>query len=296
MSRLLVIGASGQVGHHLMRAAGDEATGTFLSTELPGLRQLDVRDAGAVEALLEEVRPEWVVLPASATHVDRCETDPGPAYEVNVRGVANVAGAAARLGARLAYFSSDYVFDGEAGPYGEADPVSPICEYGRQKVYAEHAVLRAAPDALILRTTVVYGWEPQGKNFVYRLLGHLERGEPIRVPADQVGSPTYAPGLARATLKLVERGEPGIWNLVGDALANREEFAREAARVFGGDPDLVVGISTAELGQDAPRPLGLGLRIDRARPIVGDDLPGYPEGLRLMAAERATAEEAPGDA
>jgi dTDP-4-dehydrorhamnose reductase len=296
VSRLLVIGASGQVGHHLMQAAGDEAVGTYHATPVAGLRQLDVRDADAVDVVMRDVTPEWVLLPASATNVDRCEAEPGPAYEVNVRGVANVARAATRHGARVAYFSSDYVFDGAAGPYGEDEPPRPICEYGRQKVLAEHVVLQSAPHALILRTTVVYGWEPQGKNFLYRLLAHLERGEPIRVPADQVGSPTYAPGLARATLGLVERGCEGVWNLVGGRLAGRDEFAREAAVAFGGDPGLVVGVTTAELGQAAPRPLRAGLRIDRARPLVGADLPGYPDGLRLMAGERRVAQEAPADA
>jgi dTDP-4-dehydrorhamnose reductase len=296
VSRLLVIGASGQVGHHLMRAAGSDAVGTYHQRAVEGMRALDVRDADAVLDVIEDERPEWVLLPASATNVDRCESEPGPAYEVNVRGVANVVRAATRVGARVAYFSSDYVFDGEDGPYDEDEPPRPIMEYGRQKVFAEHAVLQSAPDALILRTTVVYGWEPQGKNFVYRMLGHLERGEPIRVPADQIGSPTYAPGLARATLALVERGEAGVWNLVGDALADRATFARAVAEAFGGDPDLVVGVSTAELGQAAPRPLRLGLRIDRARPLVGADLPGYPDGLRLMADERRAAQEAPADA
>lgn len=287
--RLLIIGASGQVGHHLMQAAaarGDEATGTYSAHPGGALLPLDIRDAAAVQDTVRAVDAEWVLVPAALGNAERCEAEPEAAAQINVAGVENVARAAARTGARLGYFSSDYVFDGRDGPYDEQALPAPICQYGHQKLAAERAVAALVPDALIVRTTVVYGWEPQGKNFVYRLLGALEDGAPLRVPYDQVGTPTYAPALAHATLRLMDAEVGGIWNVVGSERVDRAEFAREAARVFGGDPGLVEEVDTASLAQLAPRPLQAGLKVDKAAALVPDLLLGYREGLRRMASER----------
>jgi dTDP-4-dehydrorhamnose reductase len=293
---MLVIGGSGQVGYHLLQAAKRrnlQTLGTFNATVEDGLRQLDVRDAGTVERLVQEIAPSTILMPASATNVDRCEEDPRAAYEVNVVGLANVITAANAAGATLVYFSSDYIFDGRAGPYDERSPANPICHYGTQKLIAEHLVLAQAKDALIVRTTVVYGWEPQGKNFVNRLLRAFGAGERITVPSDQIGSPTYAPDLADATLDLLADGARGIVDVVGRELAARDELARETARVFGYGPALVEAVPTAALGQAAARPLNAGMLVELAERRLGRELVGYTAGLRRMLTERPASQEGP---
>ncbi len=283
----LVIGASGQVGEHILHQAGlagHGALGTYHESERPGFTQLDIRDSGQVDRLIRQTRPAVVWLPAATTNVDYCETHPEETFATNVAGVYHVLEATHRAGAKLVYFSSDYVFDGHAGPYAENDVPRPLSEYGRQKLAAEHAVAVHASDALIVRTTVVYGWENGGKNFVVQLVQKLRRGERMRVPSDQVGSPTYAPDLARTVVALADSPSRGLFHLVGPDLVDRLVFARAAAEAFGLDPSLIEGVPTRELAQGAPRPLEAGMITQKGSSIPGT-LRGITEGLREMAEE-----------
>jgi dTDP-4-dehydrorhamnose reductase len=289
----LIVGASGQVGHHLtMSAERHELSwrGTCLANQRPGLDVLDIRDARAVAGVVHAARPAYILVPAAFADVDRCELDPRVGYEVNVAGVHNLVEVANCVGATIVCFSSDYIFDGADGPYGEHALPAPISQYGRQKLIGEHLLLLRARDALIVRTTVVYGHEPQGKNFVYRLLAATRAGREVDVPADQTGTPTYAPSLADATLELMLAGVRGVINLAGSELVARDELAREIARTFGADPELVRAVPTAELAQAAPRPLRAGLRTELAAQHLGRALPGYVEGLQRMRADGAGPE------
>jgi len=290
MTEYLVIGGSGQVGGFLreeMRARGASCAGTYHRYPVAGLRPLDVGDGAAVRAVIREVAPAVVFLPASLTHVDRCQEHPAEGFRVNVAGAAAVCRAAAEVGARVVYFSSDYVFNGAAGPYHELSVPDPISVYGWQKLQAEHYALACTERVLIVRTTGVYGWEPQGKNFVARLVATLESGGTMQVPEDQVGTPAYGPDVARAVMDLVERDAAGVLHVAGSERASRYAFAVAAAEAFGLDPALLLPVPTAELGQPAPRPLEGGLDAARAERILGRHFTGYTEGLERMAAERA---------
>lgn len=286
--RILVVGASGLVGTALMREFSlvGETAGTFNQYPAEGLIPLDIGDADAVAALTEELTPQIILQPASLTNVDYCETHSQQAWRINVQGTRHVAEAVGRLGAKHVFFSSDYVFDGAAGPYSEEDPPSPRSVYGRTKLAAEQLIRELAPDHLIIRTTVVYGWEHQGKNFVTRLLQNLQQGQDVRVPEDQVGSPTYVPNLAQAVRELVQEGKRGTYNLAGCQLADRYDFALAVARAFGLRGDLIRPVATAQLNQAAPRPLQGGLRIDKALRELKTPLLGYHEGLEAMRRER----------
>lgn len=289
MTRYLIIGASGQVGEHLyafLKNNGEHVIGTYYQHAQPGLYLLDVRNAKAVVELLQQVQPDVVYLPAALTNVDYCETCPDLAYESNVVGVCNVVRATNNMNAKLVYFSSDYVFDGVNGPYLEIDPAKPICEYGQQKLISEHYVALHASDYLIVRTTVVYGWESQGKNFIFRLVERLQMGEKIKVPDDQIGSPTYAPNLAEAVVELTNIGAQGVFNLVGPKLASRYDFAVAAAKAFALDSALIDPISTPELKQIAKRPLRAGMIIDKAQSLLRTKFVDYVEGLAMMANEQ----------
>lgn len=276
--KALVIGASGLVGGSLLDAlaeVGTESIGTYAGHERRGLLPLDVRDAAAVKGLIERSGVDVVYMPASLTNVDYCENHPEESHAINVDGVRHVVA----TGRRIVYFSSDYVFAGDKGPYRESDLVYPLCVYGDHKVRAE---LSLPATALILRTTVVYGPEWQGKNFIYRLRSTLHDGQRLRVPEDQIGSPTYAPNLARAAVALERSGCTGVYHVAGPQRASRYEFALAAADVFGLDRRLIDPISTADLRQPARRPLDAGMVSDKAAAKLPFPLIGYKEGLRLF--------------
>ncbi|MBN1679590.1 MAG: SDR family oxidoreductase [Anaerolineae bacterium] len=285
MSKTLIVGASGQVGEHIQRALtarGGSAVGTYRAHARPDMLRLDLCDPASIRDVLADVKPRTIVIPASLTNVDYVEAHPDEGYATNVAGLKSMINAANAIQAKLVYFSSDYIFDGRAGPYTEDDPANPINEYGRQKLAAEHLIALCAPQALIIRTTVVYGWESQGKNFVNRLIRTLGDQQPMRVPVDQVGSPTHAPDLARAVLDLVDQGASGVYNVVGRELASRYDFAVEAARAFDLDADLIQPVETHEFGQIAARPLQAGMLVSKVETALNRQMPGYAAGLRAM--------------
>ncbi len=289
MSTVLVVGASGQVGEHLVTALADRGAtvvGTRFGQDVAGLTQLDFRDPGQVDAVLDEVRPDALVVPAAQPNVDLCEREPEATYDINVRGTAVLARAAAARGLRMVWLSTDYLFDGTAGPYPETAEALPIQEYGRQKLAGEHFLLATLSDPLIVRTNVVYGWERVGKNFVQRLVKTLSAGEPMRAPVDQFSTPTYAPNLAAIVAELLERGVTGVVNVSGPDFTDRHTLACAAARAFGLDPEAIAKVTTPDLGQDAPRPLRAGLTVDRVRALVSTEPMSYEEGLATMAASR----------
>lgn len=260
--RALVIGASGLVGAALLEALGPDAVGTYRTRPRTGLVQLDASDASAVKRIVVEVEPMVIFVPAAQPNVEWCEREPDAARVANlapVRGTLAGAGRVAVVG-----FSSDYVFDGADGPYREGNERRPLSAYGRIKVELEDLLL--ADGHTVVRTTTVFGPEPApAKNFVVRLIASLGRGERVRVPEDQISTPTYATDLAAATVRIasLDRAARGIWHLAGPDLMARHELAYLVADTFGLDRSNIDPVPTAALGQVAARPLNGGLRCDR---------------------------------
>ena len=286
----LVIGASGQVGGALLQELERrnlQCLGTYHSHKPPhgNFTKLDLNQAVSISALIAKERPLYIYVPASYTNVDGCEEDPDFSYAANVKGVQTIAAAAHAHKAKLIYFSSDYVFDGEHGPYDEQEPVSPISVYGRHKVEAEQAAMTETEDsALIVRTTVVFGMEWQQKNFVLRLIRSLSDGKEIAVPEDQIGSPTLNSALAHTTVELALGDQTGIFNVAGEELCSRYELALAVAEIFQLDDGLIVPITTEFLDQKAKRPLNAGLKVDKVREVLGRNaqLTGYKEALEEL--------------
>src|SRR3989338_1626435 len=284
--RLLVVGASGELGRALVEEAQEwdfEVIGTYESRPEKGAGallqhfHLDMTDAQEVAAVFEKARPDACVLAAAYTNVDGCETDKAKADKVNVEGTRNVAEACRRHNCLFVFISTDYIFDGTKGPYSEEDEPTPINHYGKTKLEGEK-IARVVKEHLIVRTTVVYDFRDQ-KNFAARLVERLEAGEQVNVPVDQVGSPTWAPNLAGAVCELVAEGKRGIYNVVGADLMNRFEFALTVARFFALDERLLKPVKTAELGPVARRPLKAGMKINKAKKELQTKLLGVREAL-----------------
>jgi dTDP-4-dehydrorhamnose reductase len=273
MMRAVVIGGSGQIGGWLLRILdqrGHHAVGTFASVSIPGLVRLDAAERESAAAWIRAQAPDVVFYPAGFTWVDGCQRDPGRAYDTNLEQPLNLARAAAHVGARFIYFSTDYVFDGHDGPYAEEAPTNPLSVYGQAKRDAERELELALGDRqLTIRTSWVFGPERQGKNFAYQALRSLIEKKTVVCPTDQVSNPSYGPDVARAAVLLAEKGRFGLIHVVGPEVMDRLAFARAIGAAFGCDIGLIQGKLTAEMGQGAPRPLRGGLltpRLDAALP------------------------------
>lgn len=284
---VLVIGGSGLVGTNLMaecRGRGHDARGTYYASEDDDLEALDKTDPAAVSDLVEEYEPDAIVDTAAFHAVDECEHDRGRAWRVNAQGTANVAAAAAEVDAHLLYLSTDYVFPGdpETAPYGEDDPVKP-CNYYAECKYAAEQAARLADRTTVFRPSVIYGRERQ--NFVTWALGELESGNEIDIVDDQVSRPTYAPDLARAAIDALEAELTGLYHATGPASSDRYEFTVTLAEAFGFDEELVAPISTAELGQEAPRPADSSLDSSRLYDELGWSFDPPRVAFERMASE-----------
>ena len=261
--RWIVTGARGQLGTALVRhLEGRGAPLRAFGSEL------DVGDEAAVAATLDVEPPGGVVVNAAAfTRVDRCEREPEHAWRVNAEAPGMLARRARERGLGLVHVSTDYVFDGRGRrPWREDDPPSPLGVYGRTKLAGERAVQEALPEALVVRTSWVFG---RGRNFVAAILekgreAARGRGDPLRVVDDQHGRPTSAWDLAGGIVALVERGATGLYHLANRGEATWWELARAALDHAGlGDVE-VERISTASLPQAAPRPAWSVLDLGKA--------------------------------
>jgi len=282
--KTLIIGASGCLGGILAEdfVSLGPSRGTYCSHPLQGLVHLDATDSAETRRVIEEFSPALVLHCGAFAHVDGCEEKPAESYRVNVEGTRNVVEALRGSPAKYVFFSSDYVFDGQAGPYREDDPPNPIQVYGRHKLDAERLIQDRLDNFLIVRVHGVFGWERQGKNFVVRLIDLLSLGKTMTVPSDQIGSPTYAPNLSDALRELIQKDGRGVYHLVGTTVIDRYSFARLAAKVFDLDEKLLTPRTTAELKQKAARPLKSGLRVDKARRELSTRLWSAEESLRHM--------------
>src|SRR5215212_675098 len=292
--RLLVTGANGLVGtkilERLLHHPGAEPLGAYHQSrdnqylgDFP-FWQLDVRNLDDVTRVLTEARPDAVIHAGAFTNVDGAERDRDVAWAVNADGTASLARACAARDIRLVYVSSEYVFDGTAGPYRESDPVNPLGWYARTKEAGERGVLDTGGNAAIGRTTVVYGYAAHVRaNFVLWLVGQLKAGQRVRIVDDQIGSPTLAENLAEMLLALAASDVRGIFNTAGADVLSRLDFSRQIADTFGLDASLIDPTSTAALGQAAPRPLRAGLLMDAFRAAFPEvPVVSVAEGLAIV--------------
>jgi dTDP-4-dehydrorhamnose reductase len=246
--RILVTGAGGQLGRELMEV--------LAAHELHGRdhRALDITNREAVVQTVEQVRPSWVINAAAYNDVDGAEAATEVAFAVNASGPGYLAEAAARVGAEMVHISTDYVFDGRKGsPYNELDRADPLGVYGRSKYQGELQVQSAHPSACVLRTAWLYG--EYGNNFVKAILKAADRGGPLKVVADQVGSPTWTRHLAQAIGQLIQTPARGLFHVANGGSCSRFEFARAIVR----DRVEVLPISADEAARAAPRPANSAL-------------------------------------
>ena len=301
--RILVTGANGLVGQAVVRAAGRwpgadvlaTGRGPAAATASGGYARLDVLDGQAVERTMQDFAPDAVVHCAGTAQVEACQEQREACWALNVDAVETLAAACHRHGARLVLPSTDFVFDGQAGPYAEADRPSPINAYGRSKLAAENALrISRLTDWAVARTTMVFG-VPEGDargDFVRWLVGALRAGERVRVPSDQWRTPTFDDDLADGLLRIVRFRRTGLFHIAGREWISVLDFARQVAAAFDLDGSLIEPTTTAELHPGAPRPLRGGLLILRAESELGFHPRPLPRALVQIRARLAARADA----
>jgi dTDP-4-dehydrorhamnose reductase len=276
-ARMLITGGSGYLGRWVAELARDEwdVTATYgrMPGELDGVewRALDVRDGAAVATLIEDVTPDVVV------HTAALNPGQGNDFEgVNVTGTANIAAAAAHERSRLVHVSTDIVFDGQRGNYGEHDEPHPLNDYGRSKAAAERAIADSGAEAVVVRTSLIYGWRPTVARAAQWMIDALRRGETIRLWSDEMRCPIWVESLAAALVELAGHEYTGPLHVAGSEPLSRYEFGVALLRFHGVDPGPV---SAEPLPGDRQRPRDCTLDISRAVDLLDTPLPGVTEVL-----------------
>ena len=284
----IVFGALGLVGQYAARRL-DHSHRIVRSDRWspPGseIREFDIMDHESVSALIDEVGPDLVINAVNlAGGVDFCETNKVKAKEIHFDVTVNLARGCLRNNAVLVFMSTDYIFDGEGGPYREEDEPNPLNTYGLLKLMAEEYIRSRLERHIIVRTTNIYGHDPESKtpNFVTALSRKLEKGEEVKVAVDQLGNPTLVDNLVDAICDIYEQGRWGVYNIVGPDAMNRYEWATAVADAFGFDKNLIKAVETKDLTQIANRPLRSGLVLDKTKATLRIDLVGLTAGLEIL--------------
>jgi dTDP-4-dehydrorhamnose reductase len=281
--RTTIFGATGLLGKALVHTWAD----AYSEDEVMGLgsKDADIRDAVQVLQAIERTRPDWIVLAAAYTDVDGCESSPQLALDVNCHGAANVAQAAERIGSRLLFVSTDYVFDGnKTSPYETTDPRAPRSAYGRSKAEGEIAVTKILPQACIARTSWLFG--AGGRCFPETILKLAASRPAIDVVNDQRGSPTYATDLARAIQQLCHKNAAGIVHVTNHGECTWFDFAREIVE-RAGLPAVVRPTTSDKFVRPAERPQ-YSVLSPRSLEPYGVTMPTWQDALIRYLDERQT--------
>lgn len=279
--RLLITGGTGYLGGALGPLAlrrGYDVAASHLSQQPPpgsaiSWMRLDIRDPRAVQTTLEQARPDIVI------HTAFVQYEPD-LMAITAEGSGHVARSAANLGARLVHMSSDVIFDGERdGAYREGDPPTPISAYGEAKAAAERLVAAAHPAAAIVRTSLIYGFDPVDRQTRFALeIAAGRRGD--KLFSDEFRCPIFVDDLAAALLDLAETDYAGVINIAGAERLSRYEIGALMAEAFGYDPATIAAGRSADL--PVRRPRNCTLDSSRAQALLSTRLRGLREVLADM--------------
>lgn len=292
--RILIIGSNGMLGQRLTEHYSSKSKIELMTASaedesfFPDIsyKKIDLTDKKQVKSLINDFYPDVIINAAAFTNVDKSEIQKEQAWAINVSGVEYIAKYASSIDARVVHISTDYVFDGNAGPYDENHKPNPIGYYGRSKLAGENALKCGNCEFAILRTNVLYGPAKFGRpDFVKWAVNSLKNKQEIKIVTDQINNPTYIDDLVQGVSKVVEYNKQGIYNIGGPEFLSRYDFTLRIADYFDLDKKLIAPITTIELSQTAKRPLKSGLITLKAETEFGYKPLSIEETLLLMKKE-----------
>jgi dTDP-4-dehydrorhamnose reductase len=273
MTKILITGANGLLGQALVNYLSQDfevlATGIepefSLGNQTCEFKSFDITDFSQTKEIFSNFRPDVVINTASLTNVDDCEVNRNLCWNVNVKGVENLAKAAKKYMTLLIQLSTDYVFDGEEGPYNEEARPHPLGYYAKSKLASENLSRMSGIPYAIVRTSVLYGLGNNvKKNFFLWLYNKLKNNVKVNIVTDQYNTPTLVDDLAIGIKQLIHKSAYGVYHISGGDFLNRYDFANLLAKIAGFSLNLIEPVTTDFLKQVAPRPVKAGLTIDKA--------------------------------
>ncbi|MCC7439275.1 MAG: SDR family oxidoreductase [Armatimonadetes bacterium] len=287
---VLITGVEGQLGRVLLRVLRRESNWDFAG--LTRTHFQTAKEAIPVDPLSKTSwrqalatvnwHPNVIINAAAMTNVDRCESNREEAWQSNAQLAETVTRIARIFDSKVIQISTDYVFDGQSGPYSETDKPNPINYYGRTKLAAENICTQSAVPLAIVRTMWLYGHTRSTKmNFVRWLCQELSEGKSVSVVSDEFGNPTLLDDLAYAIFQIIQKDICGIINVSGEERMSRLEFAHGIAEHLDLDATLISPITNAELHRIAPRPLQSGFLTIKAKSLFGLQTRPLKHGLMI---------------
>lgn len=299
-TRYLITGSNGLLGQKLVKLLSQQDDAGVIATSRGANRlpfktaayrylTMDVTNPDEVHEVMSQVNPDVVIHTAAMTQVDDCETDRTGCMLLNLEAVGNIVKACEQVNAFLVHLSTDFIFDGEAGPYDENAPANPVNFYGESKLKAEALIRGSDISWSIIRTVLVYGiaHDMSRSNIILWVKNSLEAGKAIRVVDDQLRSPTLAEDLAMGCYLTGKKRAEGVFNICGKDLLTPYEMAEKTAAFFKLDTSQMTRANASNFKETGRRPLKTGLLIDKAREELGFEPCSFEEGIARVAAQMA---------
>lgn len=293
---LLITGANGLLGQKLVKRLLEKnnfhiiATGRGacrLPTEWEGFTYapMDITDKGNVLEVMSRFHPQVIIHGAAMTNVDQCETEKEACKLQNVTAVAHIIDGAKQEGAYLVHVSTDFIFDGNDGPYTEEAIPSPVNYYGETKLEAEELVKASGLDWGIARTVLVYGisHDMSRSNIVLWVKNSLEQGKELQLVDDQLRTPTLAEDLAEGCILMAEQKAKGVFNISGEDLLTPYDMAIQTAEYFKLDKTKINRTDSSTFKQTAKRPMKTGFIIQKAKDQLNYQPKSFMEGIEILA-------------
>ena len=292
--KVLITGSNGLLGQKLLHKLRVDSSTKLIATSKGENRVsekngyiyivLDITNKDKIFDLFVVEKPDVVINTAAMTNVDVCEDEKQDCDDLNVNAVEYLVCACEKINAHLIHISTDFVFDGEDGPYSEEDEPNPLSYYGLSKLRSENIVKKSSCNWTILRTIILFGVvENMSKsNIVLWAKEALEKGEPLKIIDDQFRAPTLAEDLADACILAAKKKAYGIYNVSGKDIMSIYDMVERIAKYFGNDTKNLNRISTNTLNQEAVRPPRTGFILDKARKVLGYNPHSFEESLSII--------------
>lgn len=297
MQKILITGANGLLGQKLVELLVQQPDVQLIATAKGPNRQsftqgyqyltLDITNRQNIDEVIDQTKPDVLIHTAAMTNVDQCESERDLCWEMNVKALEYLVAACERHQVHLIHLSTDFIFDGENGPYHEDATAKPISYYGESKLAAEHIVQQAGCPWSIARTVLVYGIvnDMSRSNIILWVKKSLEEGKTIKVVTDQFRTPTLAEDLAMGCWLIAQQHALGIFNISGKDFLTPYEMALQTADFFKLDKSLIQSADSSTFSQPARRPPRTGFIIDKAINILGYKPHSFMEGIALLASQ-----------